>query len=536
VSNKQLEAALQVLETVECTSGKIAKREALERAKKNKVLQTILRMSLDRSTFGIKPSSLDSYDKVTLSLKASNLKTLDDSWSAFQTLAKQLASRKLSGNAAKTALSDFLGSVKNKCARKWFHRVFAKNLRCGIDHTVSDVWPGLVIRWGVPKGKSLVDQTAHKMDKKLKEAVLAALPKGIRSQPKCDGVHGVAVCDTGAMHSSSGDLSPAISKYAAAIAEAVSTLELPASFDGYTPLISGECEAKYDPKKDTAWDSPWGKGGAIARFGRTGTGFDPTRITPDKQKLVDNDFIFVIYDIYPDIAQQQPVVIKHSIRRALLSAIAYYCDTHAKKLGIRKGSISLIPEVKCHTWKALEDQHAEWLRRGYEGSILRLPGMQTLADSKTRNIKTNFLKWKQYDYVDAVILGVVAGKQNTKNAERGGSFLVWLPAKKTTSKVTIPTDAGKDLALKNASSFVGYMLEASQQKDAGGDVAKSRFPTLSRFRDDLPPLSEQEVQKICRQAHMSVTVSRKKSSDKQAVLAMAAACNASTRSSKKLKD
>ena len=532
MSSKELEDALQVLEDVESASGKIEKRKVLEHGRKNKTLQTMLRMSLDRSTFGIKPASLESYSKVTLSLKAPKIKSVGDAWAAFLLLAKQLASRKLAGNAAKVAIADMLGATKSKLARKWFHRILAKNLRCGIDRTVSDVWPGLVIRWGVPKGKSLVDQKSHTMDSKLKDAVIKALPKGVRSQPKCDGVHGVAVCDTGAMHSSSGDLSPAIAKYAAAIAEAVATLKLPKVFNGYVPLISGECEAKYDPKVDKDWDSPWGKGGAIAKFGRTGTGFDQSRITPDKQKLIDNDFIFVIYDIYPDIAQQQSVLIKHSTRRKLLRQIAAYCDKNAKRLGIRKGAIVLIPEVKCFTWKALKKQHETWLRLGYEGSILRLPGMRTLADAKTRNITTNFLKWKQYDYVDAVILGIVAGKQNTKNAKRGGSFLVWLPAKSTTSKVTIPTDAAKDLALKHEASFVGYMIEASQQKDAGGDVAKSRFPTLSRFRDDLPPLSEKEVQKLCKQAKLPVRLSRKKS-DKSAVLAMAAACNSQTRASDK---
>ena len=55
MSNKQLEAALQVPETVEGTSGKITKREALERAKENKVLQTILRMSLDQAPWNQSP-------------------------------------------------------------------------------------------------------------------------------------------------------------------------------------------------------------------------------------------------------------------------------------------------------------------------------------------------------------------------------------------------------------------------------------------------------------------------------------------------
>lgn len=530
-SEAALAKAFQVLEDIEAKSGKNAKHDLLVANTKNKALQAMLRMALDRSTFGVKPAKLESY---ATSQRA--IGDLESVWELFENLTMGLASRKVTGNAAKDALTDFFRGLKNfPIAAKWCHRILAKNLRCGIDHTVSKVWPNLVIRWGVPKGMSLVDQKTNKIVKKLDAVLEDALEDGVDSQPKCDGVHGVTVCDTGAMHSSSGDLYPAVNIYATAIAEAVDHLKLPEIFDGFIPLVSGECESEYDSMNvaDAQWDSPWGKGGALAKLGRTATGFDPKRITASEKALIKNDFKFVIYDIYPDLAQREEVYIDRDVKRKLLKAIVRYCNENAKRLGIRVDSITLIPQERCYSRKELRAAHERWLKLGYEGSILRLPEALTVADSKTRKVTVNFFKWKEYAYFDAVILGIKAGKRNTKNEGRGGSFIVWEPQAKEVLCVTIPTDAAKDLAStpEAAIALTGYWIEAVKQKDAGGDVAVARFPTLSRFRDDLPPMTESDLARIARhpavrEAGIVVEANEVRGSKaKRIVMEMARACN-----------
>lgn len=524
-----LSTALRVLDEIESASGKNAKQEALESNRNNKALQELLRMALCRTTFGMKPEKLEAYRT-----SQRVVGDLDSSWFLFHNLTQKLANRTLTGNDARDAVADFFaGMGKEKLAAKWFHRILAKNLRCGIDHTVSAVWPDLVIRWGVPKGMSLVDQKSNKIIKKLDAEIEAALPDGVDSQPKCDGVHGVAACDTGEMHSSSGDLYPAVNRYAKAIAEAVRSLDLPEIFDGHVPLVSGECEAEYNPKVDKKWSSTFAKGGAIAKFGRTATGYEPSRISAVMEKLIVKDFKFAIYDIYPDLAQREQVFIPRDVKRKLLKAVVEYCNDNAERLGIRKNAITLIPQIRCRTRQELKDAHKKWLALGYEGSILRLRKATTLADSKTRNISVNFFKWKEYGYFDGIIIGIKHGKKNTKNEDKGGSYIVWEPDAKQVLCVTIPTDKAKELASSDeaAQALTGYMIEAVKQKDAGGDVAVARFPTLSRFRDDLAPATEAELALIAKHPAVKafgVVIARNQIRNTQAkriVIATAKACN-----------
>ena len=532
-----IEAAITALEAVESTSSKLKKKALLSEQVDNKTLQDLLRYAISKEKFGVKPKSLDDYLKASPSLRARYFYDAADAFNAFKDLLDHLIARKLTGRAADVAITDFfigMSKLKGTDAAKWFHRILAKKLRGGIDHTVSEVWPGLVMRWGVPKGKSLVVQKTNKMDKKLQDAVIEALALGVDSQPKADGVHGVANCTTKQMHSSSGERYPAVDKYAAAVAEAVASLKLPAIFKGNVPLVSGECEARYDAKKDGEhWRSAWGKGGAIAKYGRKPTGFDPKEITPERQRLIDEDFKFVIYDIYPHTAQSEPIHINRRVKRTLLREIIDYIEKHHKRLGVRSKSITLIKQKRCHTWDELLDAHNKWIGMGYEGSILRLPGASTLADSKTRNISVNFLKWKEYAYIDCVILGVEAGKRNTKNENRGGAFVAYIPTTKAVTRVTLPTDAARDLGLKYASSFVGFNLEAVEQRDPGGSVAKSRFPVCSRFRDDLTPVSEKRLQEIAKSVKYDLGKITRTAKDSSHVDEMATACNASTKSSKR---
>lgn len=526
---KHVHSAFACLEAVEATSSKLAKEKLLYAEADNMYLRSLLRRALDRSRFGLAPATFSTYtngkslQRLTGNIGADPVGIA----TAFETLADSLVGRKVTGNAAKQALSDFLVPVAKTypVAAKWYHRVLAKKLQANIDRTVDKVWPNLMIRWGVPKGVSLVDQKSNAMIRKFEDVITDALDDGVDSQPKCDGVHGVAACDSGGMHSSSGDAYPAVDKYAAAIAEAVKTLSLPDVFDGYVPLVSGECEAVFDPKKDKAWKSPWGKGGAIAKYGRTPTGFKPERIDAAKQKHIDDDFKFVIYDIYPDIAQRESVKIKRDVKRRLLKEIVAFCDANAKRLGIRKGAITLIQQKRCYSWDELRAAHEHWIACGYEGSILRFRHSLTLADSKTRAASVNFMKWKEYDYFDGIILGVAEGKKNTKNEGKGGAFIVWVPGKNETVHVTVPTLAARELALKHANAVIGYHIEAVQQVDPGGSVAKARFPVMKRFRDDMAPLSVEHVARIAAKAKLEVTPKRNTAAQ-TAVAAIADACNA----------
>ena len=501
--------ACECLELLEATSSDLEKESVLKVNAKSKELQYLIKLGIDDTRFHVKPKTLDHY-------KAGKRTFRDDAdlaFDEFKSLAQRLASRKVTGKEAEGQLSSFLSMCASsdlKLLQKWFHRVLCKNLRCGIDTTVQKVWPGLVIPFGVPKGPSLVDQKTNKMLPKMK--ALVVFDSGpVISQPKCDGIHGVANTETVKFLSSSGKELPILENHAKLLATAIKSVKFPEVFGDYAPLISGECLAKYDRKKDgDRWDSVWGKGGALAKLGNSVNGFDFKRIKPEDKKLFDNDFYFEVYDIYPEIAHIKKIDLEYSVKSVLLKKIIAKAQELAHEFGLRKDSIRLIDMDPCVSWKEIEAAHAKWLSLGYEGSILRVPGMQTLADSRWRGC---FLKYKKYGYVDAVILRVLEGKKNTKNEGRSGSFECWLPKKKAITNVTIPTDEAKDLCQKYRLYIPGTYIEAVQQADAGGDVAVSRFPVLSRFRDDLPQMSKAELEALCKKQKIELECKRTEKSE-----------------------
>lgn len=491
-----IDSAFACFEELEATSSKLSKESILRKYSENKTLQYLVKLGLDSTRFHVVPKPINTYNAKNISgvKSKSGFKSHEEAHDAFKLLASRLSTRKITGADAVTALSIFLASCGNlPLAQKWYHRVLCKKLRCGIDTTIQKVWPGLIIPFGVPKGASLMDQKKNKVIPKVKAMI--RFDKGpVISQPKCDGIHGIANVEQATFQSSSGGDLPNCFPIAELLKAAIASVKLPKQFRGYAPLISGECLAKYDPKKDgKRWNSVWGKGGALAKLGNSVNGYDAKRITAEDKKLFHRDFYFEIYDIYPEIAHIQEVDLEYADKVTLLEKIIRNASKLAPKFGLRSDVARLIDMAPCYSWKDIERNNEIWIKRGYEGSILRVPGMKTLANSKWRGC---FVKYKRYAYVDAVILGVVEGKKNTKNEGKGGSFLTWLPAKKSITKVTIPTDAAKDKCLKYAKYLPGAMIEASQQDDAGGDVAVSRFPIMSRFRDDLPLMPSAELKKL----------------------------------------
>jgi hypothetical protein len=210
------------------------------------------------------------------------------------------------------------------------------------------------------------------------------------------------------------------------------------------------------------------------------------------QKKIDVDLLFSIYEVYPASAHSKTFNCPRPARRKLFTAVVG---------GTKSKAITAIEYVTVKNEAERVKAHQKFLARGEEGSIVRMPDVGVLADSRWRG---NFVKVKAYSKEDGIILGVEEGEG--RNAGKGGAFIVYLVEKKKISRVTVPTDAAKEWAWKNRSALHGFGVEVVGAKDLTGDANASRNPVLARFRDDQMPMGLKEVQVICTKNKLSVPI------------------------------
>jgi len=127
-----LSKAYQVIQALEADASRLAKEKIIgEQAEAlNEEFFQGLRLALDPMiTFGVK--------KVP---KHGGPDGQGLPWSAFMELARNLAERRLTGDAARQAIELCLGSAKKEEWNDWYMRILAKDLRCGVsEKTVNSV-------------------------------------------------------------------------------------------------------------------------------------------------------------------------------------------------------------------------------------------------------------------------------------------------------------------------------------------------------------------------------------------------------------
>lgn len=164
--------------------------------------------------------------------------------------------------------------------------------------------------------------------------------------------------------------------------------------------------------------------------------------------------------------------------------------------------LRIVPHVVVHNMEALEEQDAEWLEMGFEGSILRDP------NGKHKNGRCTvregaYLRIKRFIEEEAYVMGIIEGQQNMNDAqenELGRTF------RSTHQENMVPNGmvgAMQVRSLKDGAEFVvgaGKMPHADRKKFFDnpelllgkiikyqhfpkGVKDKPRFPTFKTFRD-----------------------------------------------------
>lgn len=496
------------------TAKRTEKHDALLSLAKSKALYTLLYLVFGRDKFYVTAKSVEYTGKASATKQ--RFASTDEAVSAFLEITWKLANNKLSGNAAKEKLNEFFAAVKKSknvhaSTHKWLLAVLDKNLRIGIDTSVQDIFPDMIEAFGIPKGLALIEQ---KSGKRVARAVkMISFPCDV--EPKKDGFNISFVCDIDAKTvkavSSDNEELPALRPYALLVLKALLKLKqenaIPKQYANQRVIvIDGEVESDYNiaRREDTEnWKSSWGKTSALCKAGIKKTGYDAASIDPIIQEMIYRDLFFTFYEAYPNSAHKKMFECKRIIRRKFFTAVANaitslkYCVNKVDV--VRFGSFRAIAYKVCRNEKELEATHVKNVNDGEEGSIIRMPEVGVLADSKWRG---NFVKYKEYSKEDAVILGVVEG--TGRNAGSAGSFWAYLPARKQFTKVTVLSDAIKAWIWKHRDVVHGFGIEVVGAKDKTGEANASRNPVLARFRHDQLPMDLKSVQKLCVKAKIAV--------------------------------
>jgi hypothetical protein len=511
-------SAIETFEAITSTTKRTEKESLLFSIQSNKYAKRLVKLAIGSKQFYVKPPKLSALPKSKHSFS-----DIDLAYAAFLELTSKLMEGKIVGNEARSNVETFLSQCQHlKLAQKWFHAILEKKLRMGVDTAIQKVWPGLVVPFGVCKGLALVEQKSGKMVERAKKMI--HFPCG--SQPKKDGFNVSFRCegDVGTALSSDNVELPVLKPWADAIAKVVGTLSLRTNEfpeDSGAIIVDGEAEAIFNAEDIGHWKSAWGKASALVKAGLKKTGYDPKTISKEMKVMLARDLRITLYDIYPEIAHGQACDIPYMHRYQLCDAIVFNVKKNVLRTGLNQDVINVIEMAKCKTWEELKTVHDVYIKRGEEGSIIRMFDTPVRADSKWRG---NYVKWKEHTKVDAVIIGVEEGRG--KNAGRAGAFVCWIPKKKAITRVTVPNDKAKQIVWKYRESLGGYFIEFVQQADTKGGNA-STFPVFARFRHDQPPMLMKEVGAVALKSKIDMACLGQLRATK--LVSVAEACNKSAK-------
>lgn len=178
-------SVIDILEELEATPGKLAKIDIMEAARKNELLKRVFIAALDPyvvyyvNKFKVGKPGVPSHE-------ISDDEFLED---FLDMLRDQLATRKVTGNAAKELVESRFRSMPDVTLQKWCQRILLKNMRCGVQDSVNKVWPGLFKSFEVALAKTLNSEFTRGEGIK----ILDKVNYPVRVEPKLDGLRCIAI-------------------------------------------------------------------------------------------------------------------------------------------------------------------------------------------------------------------------------------------------------------------------------------------------------------------------------------------------------
>lgn len=429
-----MKSVIDILEHLESNNSRLFKEDVLEKNANNLLLKRIFVAAFD--------PYLDYGVRKFKKQKSTDASVNDDiAIDVFLRLLDRLATRELTGNAAKDAVSHNYHSM-NALQQKWCERILLKNLRCGVQSTtVNKTWPDLIRGFEVQLAKTL--KTTH--DRQSGISIVDIVKYPVRVEPKLDGLRLIAIKQNNVvtMYTRNGTV--------------LNTL----------PTITKALEkAKFD---NVVFD-----GEALAKSGDWNSSVSVLMSRKDFKD--DADIVYHVFDVLP-LSEWVSQTTETPLNERVLNVVAKVTAVNDSCVTAVKGSV-------VHAEAELLSFYAESMNTGNEGIMLK-----DLEAPYAFKRSDAILKMKPTVTFEGAIVGHYDGRDGTKHEGKFGGFYVVLP-----NGVVTRIGGGfndKDRAqfqLEGLESFTGKIVEIEGQpdpmtKDGLTLDGRIRFPVFLRFRD-----------------------------------------------------
>jgi DNA ligase-1 len=425
---------ITLLEELESTQGSNAKKDILQVARSNELLQRVFISAFD-------PYTVYYVNKFKMPPAVQGVVTGDDRVRCFLDLIHdRLATRELTGNEAKRAVESCFGMM-TALEQKWCQRILLRNLRCGVQvTTVNKVWPDLIKGFSVALACTLKSEFERGTGIRIMESV--SYP--VRVEPKLDGLRCIAVKKSGEVtfYTRNGTVLETLPKIRA-------VLETMAIDD---IALDGE-----------AMGEDWNESASV--------------LMSSKTKKDDSNIFYNVFDAMP---------VADWVAQATLLTYRERCDLVERVLGAANDKhVRQVPHIMATNEEELKDFFARCMDEGYEGVMLK-----TLATTYEWDRSKNILKLKPCVTYEGTIVGWYEGRRGTKREGLFGGFEVLLPNGVITRVGGGFNDALRtQVQLDTPDAWVGKIVECEAQpdpltKDGLTNEGKMRFPVYCRLRDE----------------------------------------------------
>jgi len=433
---------IDILEELEQTPGSLAKKEILQKNKKNKLLKDVFLAAGD-------PYVVYYVNKFKMPgskpLTRINFYHNDERLTKFvYEILFDLSSRKVTGNAAKSLVVSFMSDCTD-LEQKWCQRILLKNMRCGVQTTVNKVWPGTIKGFEVALAETLKSTFVDGEGIKLIDEVTYP----VRVEPKLDGLRCIAVKEKGivTMYTRNGSVLDTLPKIKACLEAG--------AFDNV--VFDGE---------GIAASNDWNTSASI--------------MMSKKTKHDDSDMLYHVFDMLDlKIWQEQDTINSPNYSQRILNVAI------AIQLLPKNSPIVQVPGVTVTNENDLLSYFQKCMDDEYEGVMIK-----NVATKYKFKRSSNILKLKPCVTYEGVIVAHYEGRHGTKREGLFGGFEVVLPNGVITRLGGGFSDKLKaEIQLVGPDSYIGKICELEAQPDpltTDGltKEGKARFPVYMRFRDE----------------------------------------------------
>lgn len=427
---------IDVLEELESTTGSNARKDILEVNRKNVLLKSVFIAAQDPYTvyyvnkFRLPPAVGSDSRKFTD----------DEAIDVFMVLLDTLSNRRLTGNAAKDAVTA-LFAMFDANQQKWCQRIILKNLRCGVqESTVNKIWPGTLKSFAVALACTLKSEFVKGEGIKILDEVTYP----VRVEPKLDGLRFIAVKQNGVVtfYTRNGTVLETLPKIREALERA--------QYDNV--VLDGEAMGK-----------DWNESASVVMARKT---------QRDDSNMIYN--IFDAMELRDWVAQECDYA--YSMRVDLVKTVV---------ASAKSPCIQQVPHINATDEAEVKAYFAKCMDEGFEGVMLK-----TMNTPYVFKRSENILKLKPCVTYEGVIVGHYEGRRGTKREGLFGGFEVVLPNGVITRLGGGFSDVLKaQVQLEGPDTFLGKICELEAQPDPltvdGLTVdGKARFPVFMRFREE----------------------------------------------------